>query len=75
VRLANPRAQPPAGVIRHPSLLSAEDAKKPRHSRRAQAQATCSSATRTLPLVSGLSSNEITTLTAATTVPTSIGIA
>ncbi len=38
-------------------------------------QATCSSATRTLPLVSGLSSSEMTTLIAATTVPTSIGMA
>jgi hypothetical protein len=38
-------------------------------------QATCSSATRTVPLVSGLSSSEMTTLAAATTVPTSIGMA
>jgi hypothetical protein len=38
-------------------------------------QATCSSATRTLPLVSGLSDSAITTLTAADTVPTSIGMA
>ena len=37
-------------------------------------QATCSSATRILPLVSGLISSEMTTLTAAATVPTSIGM-
>ena len=41
----------------------------------AQDQATCSSAIRTVPLVSGLSNSEMTTLAAATTVPTSIGMA
>ena len=41
----------------------------------AATQATESSASKALPLVSGLSSSEITTLTAATTVPTSIGMA
>lgn len=38
-------------------------------------QATTRSATRTLPLVSGLNSRETTTLAAAITVETSIGIA
>ena len=44
------------------------------HGEMAVGQATCNSATRTLPFVSGLIRSAMTTLIAAATVPTSIGM-
>jgi hypothetical protein len=57
-----------------PGLPGAHSERLRSSARGARGQATCNSATRTLPLVSGLINSETTTLTAAATVPTSIGM-